>query len=128
GGVAMAKAECRIAALAALLITFSACGSQQSAGPTITDPGITKDEIKIGATYPESGTASFYYAVAKGATAYFQYVNTEKGGVNGRKITYVLLDDGYDPSKTPDTATQPVQDQTRFATFGNLATPTNKAD
>jgi len=123
----MTKAGSRIAALAAFLITFSACGSQQSAGPTITDPGITKDEIKIGATYPESGTASFYYAVAKGATAYFQYINTEKGGVNGRKITYVVLDDGYDPSKTPDKARELVQDQKVFATFGNLGTPNNKA-
>jgi branched-chain amino acid transport system substrate-binding protein len=124
----MTKVGSRVAALAAFLIALTACGGQQSAtGPTITDPGITKDEIKIGATYPLSGTASFYAAVAKGATAYFQYINTEKGGVNGRKITYIVLDDAYDPSKTPDKARELVQDQKVFATFGNLGTPNNKA-
>ncbi len=117
----------RIAAIAAFLVALSACGAQQSAGPTATDPGITSTEIKIGATYPQSGTASFYYAVAQGALAYFAYINQEKGGVNGRKINYVVLDDSYDPSKTPDKTRELVQDQKIFAAFGTLGTPNNKA-
>ena len=116
----------RLAAVAALVVFITACGSQQSVA-TATDPGITKDEIKIGATYPQSGTASFYYSVAKGALAYFAYINQEKGGVNGRKINYVVLDDAYDPAKTPDKARELVQDQKVFATFGNLGTPNNSA-
>jgi branched-chain amino acid transport system substrate-binding protein len=123
----MPKSGPYFAAVAAFLVTLTACGGQQSAGPTVTDPGITKDEIKIGATYPSSGTASFYYSVAKGALAYFAYINAEKGGVNGRKINYVVKDDGYDPSKTPDKARELVQDEKVFATFGNLGTPNNKA-
>jgi branched-chain amino acid transport system substrate-binding protein len=123
----MTKTGGRFAAVAAFLVALTACGGQQSAGPTVTDPGITKDEIKIGATYPQSGTASFYYNVAKGALAYFAYVNTEKGGVNGRKINYIIKDDGYDPSKTPDKARELVQDEKVFAAFGTLGTPNNKA-
>jgi branched-chain amino acid transport system substrate-binding protein len=125
----MNKAVPRIAAIAVFLVTLTACGTQQSAGggTTATDPGITSTEIKIGGTFPLTGSASFYYAVAKGATAYFEYINTEKGGVNGRKINYVVLDDAYDPSKTPDKARELVQDQKVFATFGDLGTPNNKA-
>jgi branched-chain amino acid transport system substrate-binding protein len=116
----------RLAALAAFVVFVAACGTQQG-NTAATDPGITKDEIKIGATYPQSGTASFYYSVAKGALAYFAYINAEKGGVNGRKINYVVLDDGYDPAKTPDKARELVQDQKIFAAFGTLGTPNNKA-
>jgi branched-chain amino acid transport system substrate-binding protein len=124
----MPKARPYVAAVAAFLVTLTACGGQQSAGEAATtDPGVTKDEIKIGATYPQSGTASFYYSVAKGALAYFAYINAEKGGVNGRKINYIVKDDGYDPSKTPDKARELVQDEKVFATFGNLGTPNNKA-
>jgi branched-chain amino acid transport system substrate-binding protein len=123
----MTKTGSRFAAVAAVLVALTACGGQQSAGPAVTDPGITATEIKIGATYPLSGTASFYAAVAKGATAYFNYINTEKGGVNGRKINYVIKDDGYDPSKTPDKARELVQDEKIFAAFGTLGTPNNKA-
>jgi branched-chain amino acid transport system substrate-binding protein len=123
----MPKTGSRIAAVAAFLVVLGACGSQASPGITATDPGVTATEIKIGATFPLSGTASFYYAVAKGATAYFTYINKEKGGVNGRQINYVIKDDGYDPSKTPDKARELVQDEKVFATFGDLGTPNNKA-
>jgi branched-chain amino acid transport system substrate-binding protein len=108
-------------------LALTACGGQQSAGPTVTDPGITPTEIKIGGTYPLSGSASFYYSVAKGALAYFAYVNAEKGGVNGRKINYVIKDDGYDSSKTPDKTRELIQDEKIFAAFGTLGTPNNKA-
>lgn len=111
------------AAVAALIAT--ACGAQQSTTEQAqTDPGVTKDEIKIGATYPVSGSASAYYSVAKGANAYFQYMNS-KGGVNGRKINYVILDDVYTPSNTPAKARELVQEQKVFITYGNLGTPTN---
>jgi branched-chain amino acid transport system substrate-binding protein len=116
----------RFAAIAALAVIVTGCGSQQTA-TTATDPGVTSTEIKIGGTYPQSGSASFYYSVAKGALAYFAYINQEKGGVNGRKINYVVLDDGYDAAKTPDKARELVQDQKIFAAFGTLGTPNNVA-
>jgi branched-chain amino acid transport system substrate-binding protein len=115
----------RLAAIAALAVFVTACGTQQAV--TASDPGITSTEIKIGGTYPQSGSASFYYSVAKGALAYFAYINAEKGGVNGRKINYVVLDDAYDAAKTPDKARELVQDQKIFAAFGTLGTPNNVA-
>ncbi|MDP9246650.1 MAG: hypothetical protein M3O95_00940, partial [Candidatus Dormibacteraeota bacterium] len=55
------------AVLATLALTAVACGAQQSGSQaTKTDPGVTQDTITLGATYPVSGTASFYYSVAKG--------------------------------------------------------------
>src|ERR1051326_6356923 len=62
-------------------------------------PGVTYKEIKIGTTTPFSGPASAYSAGAVSATAYFQKINDE-GGINGRKINYIALDDAYSPPKT----------------------------
>src|ERR1700745_2936384 len=81
-------------ALLALGLAASPALSQKKYGP-----GVTDKEIKIGTTTPFSGPASAYSAGAVSATAYFQKVNDE-GGVNGRKINYVALDDAYSPPKT----------------------------
>ena len=62
-------------------------------------PGVTDTEIKIGTTTPYSGPASAYAAGAISATAYFAMIN-DQGGVNGRKINYISLDDAYSPPKT----------------------------
>jgi branched-chain amino acid transport system substrate-binding protein len=62
-------------------------------------PGARDTEIKIGTTTPYSGPASAYSAGAVSATAYFTMIN-EKGGVNGRKINFISLDDAYSPPKT----------------------------
>ena len=63
-------------------------------------PGVTKDEIRIGQTMPYSGNASAYGVVGKAMVAYFEKLNREQGGINGRKITLISLDDGYAPPKT----------------------------
>src|SRR3989442_12320901 len=90
------------AVLATVALAVVACGSQQSSSQQAkTDPGVTKDTITLGATYPISGSASAYYSVAKGANAYFEYINNEKGDVNGRKIKYLVVDDVYSPANTP---------------------------
>ena len=62
-------------------------------------PGITDAEIKIGQTMPYSGPASAYGVIGKTEAAYFKMIN-EKGGVNGRKINFISLDDSYSPPKT----------------------------
>ncbi|MGD8790299.1 MAG: ABC transporter substrate-binding protein, partial [Burkholderiales bacterium] len=84
-----------IAGLVAGVIT--GCGEQQSSGGT--DPGVTDTEIKIGSTNPYSGPASAYGTIGRATTAYFKMVNDE-GGVNGRKINFISLDDGYSPPRT----------------------------
>src|ERR1700692_4860966 len=106
-------------------------GSVITAGAATHTPGVTARQITIGATVPLTGIASTgYNEVAKAADAVFMYVNS-KGGINHRKIKYILKDDcygtpGFGCTGTPSTVTQthallsvPV-----FATVGSLGTPT----
>ncbi len=88
--------------------------------------GVTKTEIKIGNTMPYSGNASSYGVIGKGAAAFFRMVN-ENGGVGGRKITFITLDDGYIPAKTVEQTRRLVeQDEVAFL-FNPLGTPNNTA-
>src|SRR5580765_4902781 len=61
-------------------------------------PGASDTEIKLGQTMPYSGPASAYGAIGKAELAYFQMIN-EQGGVNGRKINLISLDDAYSPPR-----------------------------
>src|SRR5262249_25541977 len=83
-------------ALAALLL---ACAMTPALAQKQYDPGADDTEIKIGTTTPYSGPASAYSAGAVSITAYFAMIN-DQGGVNGRKINYISLDDAYSPPKT----------------------------
>ncbi len=89
-------------------------------------PGVTSTEVLIGGTTPLSGPASAYQSVAKGAAAYFKYVNA-KGGVNKRKIKYLYKDDAYDPAKTSEKTRELVQQDKVFAIFNSLGTEQNQA-
>jgi branched-chain amino acid transport system substrate-binding protein len=89
-------------------------------------PGVTSTEVLIGGTTPLSGPASAYQSVAKGAAAYFKYVNG-KGGVNKRKIKYLYKDDAYDPAKTSEKTRELVQQDKVFAIFNSLGTEQNQA-
>jgi branched-chain amino acid transport system substrate-binding protein len=90
------------------------------------DPGVTATTIVLGGTHPYSGPASAYAAIGKGAIAYFTYVN-DNGGVNGRKIEYKDLDDGYSPPQSVQLTRQLVDQDHIFAMFNQLGTPVNVA-
>src|SRR5436305_340053 len=62
-------------------------------------PGVTETEIKIGQTMAYSGPASAYGVIGKTEAAYFKMIN-DMGGVNGRQIRFISLDDAYSPPKT----------------------------
>src|SRR6478609_4714035 len=62
-------------------------------------PGASDTEIKIGQTMAYSGPASAYGTIGKVEAAYFKMIN-DQGGINGRKINFVTMDDGYSPPKT----------------------------
>jgi branched-chain amino acid transport system substrate-binding protein len=89
-------------------------------------PGITDSEIKIGQTMPYSGPASAYGAIGKAEIAYFKKVNDE-GGVNGRKINLLSLDDGYSPPKTVEQIRRLVEQEQVAFIFQSLGTPSNSA-
>jgi branched-chain amino acid transport system substrate-binding protein len=88
--------------------------------------GATDKEIKIGHTNPYSGPASAYGVIGKGIEAYWKMVN-EGGGINGRTVRFVTLDDGYSPPKTVEMIRQLVEQEKVLCTFNTLGTPTNTA-
>src|SRR3984885_524732 len=67
-------------------------------------PGVSDTEIKIGQTIAYSGPASAYGTLGKVEGAYFKWLNDTKGGINGRKITFISRDDGYSPAKAVENA------------------------
>ena len=89
-------------------------------------PGVTGTEIKIGQTMPYSGPASAYGVIGRTQTAYFKMIN-EQGGVNGRKINLISLDDGYSPPKTVEQVRRLVEDEKVAFLFQTLGTPPNTA-
>ncbi|MBK9361357.1 MAG: ABC transporter substrate-binding protein [Rubrivivax sp.] len=107
-------------ALAAMTATGSAWAQKKY------DPGADDKEIKIGAIHPYSGPASAYGAIGKAIGAYFAKVNDE-GGINGRKIKYLPLDDGYNPAKTVEMARKLVEEEEALLVFNPLGTPSNTA-
>jgi ABC-type branched-subunit amino acid transport system substrate-binding protein len=90
------------------------------------DDGATDKEIKIGHTNPYSGPASSYGVIGKCEEAYWKAVN-ERGGINGRMIKFISLDDGYSPPKTVEMVRQLVEQDKVLCTFNTLGTPTNTA-
>ena len=90
------------------------------------DFGVTDTEIRIGQTMPYSGPASAYGTVGRAEAAYFQMVN-DQGGVNGRKIALISLDDGYSPPKTVEQVRRLVEQDQVLLIYQSLGTPTNTA-
>jgi len=90
------------------------------------DEGASDTTIKLGNTNPYSGPASSYSTIGKCITAYWTMVN-DKGGINGRKVEFISLDDGYSPPKTVEMVRQLVEQDHVLACFNTLGTPTNTA-
>jgi branched-chain amino acid transport system substrate-binding protein len=84
-------------------------------------PGVTATTITIGGTAPITGPAALFGSVARGADAYFKYVDAH-GGVNGRKVKYIYLDDAYDPAKTVQLTRELVEQDHVFAVFSTIGT------
>jgi len=89
-------------------------------------PGVTDTEIKLGQTMPYSGPASAYGSVGLTELAYIKMLN-EQGGVNGRKINLVSLDDGYSPPRTVEQTRRLVEDERVLAIVGSLGTAANSS-
>ena len=91
-----------------------------------TAPGVTATEIKIGQTAPFSGPASAYSKIATAEAAYIKMVN-EQGGVNGRKINLIQLDDSYSPPKTIEQTRKLVEQEQVAIMFQTIGTAPNTA-
>ncbi|HZY54552.1 MAG TPA: ABC transporter substrate-binding protein, partial [Reyranella sp.] len=90
------------------------------------DDGASDSEIKIGHTCPYSGPASAYGVNGKAIVAYFNMIN-DKGGINGRKVNLISLDDGYSPPKTVELIRQLVEQDKVLCTHNTLGTACNTA-
>lgn len=110
---------------ALLACTILACAGGAS-GAKSYDPGASDEEIKIGQTMPYSGPASAYGTIGRTEAAYFDMINAQ-GGVNGRKIRLISLDDGYSPPRTVEQIRKLVEEEQVLFLAGTLGTPTNTA-
>ena len=89
-------------------------------------PGITATEILFGQTMPYSGPASSYGTIGKASDAYFKMIN-DQGGINGRMLRMLSLDDGYLPPKTVELTRRMIEEDKVAFLFNPLGTPTNNA-
>jgi branched-chain amino acid transport system substrate-binding protein len=89
--------------------------------------GVTADTIKIGSSFPQSGTFAAFAEISTGYQAYFDYVNEELGGVDGRQIEFTALDDGYEPGRTATNVQRLVNEDGVFAIFNVIGTANNLA-
>lgn len=89
-------------------------------------PGVTDTEIRIGQTMPYSGPLSAFGTMGRAQAAYFESVNAA-GGVNGRKIRLLSLDDGYVPPRTIEQTRKLVESDQVLLMFSSFGTPTNTA-
>ena len=112
-------------AIAALAVAAAALSGHALAQKKY-DPGATDKEIKIGNVNPYSGPASAYGSIGKSIGAYFDKINAE-GGINGRMIKYISLDDGYVPAKTVEQTRKLVEQDEVLLMFQPLGTPGNSA-
>ena len=109
-----------VALTAALALSLPAAAEKKYS------PGASDTEIKIGQTMPYSGPASARGAIGKAEAAYFAMIN-EQGGVNGRKINFISLDDGYSPPKAVEQTRKLVEQDEVLLIFSSLGTPSNSA-
>jgi ABC-type branched-subunit amino acid transport system substrate-binding protein len=89
-------------------------------------PGVTDTEIKIGNLVPYSGPVSAYGTLGKAMAAYFSNVNA-KGGINGRKINFISIDDAYNPAISVEQTRKLVEQEQVLLMFGSLGTSQNIA-
>ena len=108
-------------ALALMGASVSAAFSEPKYGP-----GTSATEIRIGQTIAYSGPASAYGQLGKVEAAYFKWLN-DKGGINGRKITFISRDDAYQPPKAVENVRNLVENDQVALIFGVLGTPLNLA-
>jgi ABC-type branched-subunit amino acid transport system substrate-binding protein len=92
---------------------------------TATAPGVTAADITLGISAPFSGPAKeLGRGMQAGIESYFQSVNESAGGIHGRKLKLLALDDGYEPKRCAETMKEMIGPRPVFAFVGNVGTPT----
>src|SRR4051794_26804439 len=111
--------------LVVVVLAVAACSNNGGGSSIENTPGVTASEILVGTHMPLTGPASAGYSkIAPATKAYFHFVNAA-GGVNGRKITYKIMDDTYNPATTQQVVRELVLQDKVFAILNGLGTPTH---
>ena len=116
----------RRATLVAVAASLLAVAATPAMAQKKYGPGASDTEIKLGQTMPYSGPASAYGTIGKLHMAYFKMLN-EQGGINGRKINLISVDDGYSPPRAVEQVRKLVEQDEVLALFQTLGTPSNTA-
>jgi ABC-type branched-subunit amino acid transport system substrate-binding protein len=112
--------------IALAVVALSAFAAERAVAAGNYDPGASDTEIKLGTTWAFSGPVSSTSPVERQMAGYFAMIN-DQGGVNGRKINLIALDDGYQPPKTVEQTRRLVEQDNVLLMYGQIGTPTNVA-
>jgi ABC-type branched-subunit amino acid transport system substrate-binding protein len=112
--------------LVSAAIAFAAAVISVAPASAQSHPGVTDSEIRIGQTMPYSGPVSAFGVLGKGEVAYFKMIN-DRGGINGRKVNLISLDDSYVPPKTVEQTRRLVESDEVALMFSSIGTAHNTA-
>jgi len=112
--------------IAFAIVAFAGFAAERAVAAGKYDPGASDTEIKLGTTWAFSGPVSSTSPVQRQMAGYFAMIN-DQGGVNGRKINFIALDDGYQPPKTVEQTRRLVEQDKVLLMYGQIGTPTNVA-
>ncbi len=115
-----------LTAAASLAPLARVASAQATSGAKQYDPGATDSEIKLGHTVPYSGPVSAYGTIGRASLAFFEKLNAD-GGINGRKINLISLDDAYTPSRTVEQTRKLVEQEEVLLMYAPLGTAQNMA-
>ena len=111
-----------------MMLAAALAGLVLAGRPAVAEnaPGVTATEIKIGQTMPYSGPVAAFGTLGKGELGFVQMINDE-GGINGRKLRLVSLDDGYAPPKTVEQTRKLIEQEGVAFIFSSMGTAANSA-
>ena len=116
----------RSVATALVVLLGMAWAAAPAAAEKKYGPGVSDTEIKLGQTMPYSGPLSALGAYGRAQVAFYKMIN-DKGGINGRTVDLISLDDGYSPPKTVEQTRKLVEQDGVLAIVSSLGTPANTA-
>ncbi len=91
------------------------------------ETGVTDNSVTVGASMDMTGPIAFVgKSVSDGMNVYFSAVN-DAGGIHGRKISQVVEDHGYNPSRAVASVVKLNTRDKVFAIVGSVGTPTTLA-
>jgi len=115
-----------LTALAGIAAKVSLPALADQTGPAGQSAGVASTEILIGQTAPYSGPASSWATIARAQAAYFRKLN-ESGGIHGRKIRFLSIDDAFNPAKTVEATRRLVEQDGVLLIFNSIGSPTSAA-